>query len=73
MTSADMMKRILAGMPDRVSPMSDLVAIFERSEGRLRSDLMVMADLGLVEKVEIDIPGKKTARCRVGWRKTVRI
>lgn len=73
MTSADMMKRILAGMPDRATPLADLVDIFKRSEGRLRSDLSVMEGLGLVKRVEIDIPGKKMHRRRVGWAKTVRI
>jgi hypothetical protein len=67
-----MMKQILEKMPDTATALPDLVRIFDRNEGRLRHDLMEMVDLGLVEKVAIDQPGKNCCRRRVGWRKTVR-
>lgn len=72
MTSTYMMKQILEKMPDTATAMPDLVRIFDRNESRLRHDLMEMVDLGLIEKVAIDQPGKNCCRRRVGWRKTVR-
>lgn len=72
MTSKCMMKRILEKLPETATALPDLVQLFGRNEGRLRHDLMEMQDLGLVEKVKIDQPGKRFSRRKIGWRKTVR-
>ena len=72
MTSIRMMKEILSKMPEKPRPMHDLIRIFDRSEGNLRHDLKEMVELGLIVKEDIDEPGIKNSRRKVGWRKTKR-
>lgn len=73
LTSTAMMKRILTLMPDHAISTQVLAEKMDRSEGRLRHDLVEMSELGLVEKTEIDENGKKFSKRRVGWKRVVRL
>ena len=73
MTSTAMMKRILTSMPEHAISIPALAAKMSRPANRLRSDLVEMSELGLVEKTEIDEKGKYFSKRRVGWRRVVRL
>ena len=73
MTSTAMMKRVLTSMPDQAVSTQWLADKMGRPANRLRSDLVEMSELGLVEKMEIDEKGKYLSKRRVGWRRVVRL
>ena len=68
MTSSKLMAEVLKKLPDEPAPMQDLCTILGRMEGNVRRILADMEELGLVEKVEISIPGR---RVKYGWKKAV--
>jgi predicted transcriptional regulator len=68
MTSSKLMAEVLKKLPDEPAPMQDLCMILKRTEANVRRILADMGELGLVEKVEISIPGRKV---RYGWKKAV--
>ena len=68
MTSSKLMAEVLKKMPDEPVPMQVICTILGRMEGNVRRILADMVELGLVEKVEISIPGRKV---RYGWKKAV--
>ena len=68
MTSSKLMAEVLKKLPDEPVPMQVICTILGRMEGNVRRILADMGELGLVEKVEISIPGR---RVKYGWKKVV--
>jgi len=68
MTSSKLMAEVLKKLPDEPVPMQVICTILGRMEGNVRRILADMEELGLVEKVEISIPGR---RVKYGWKKVV--
>ena len=68
MTSSKLMAEVLKKLPDEPVPMQVICTILGRMEGNVRRILADMEELGLVEKVEISIPGR---RVKYGWKKAV--
>jgi predicted transcriptional regulator len=66
MTSSKLMAEVLKKLPDEPVPMQVICTILDRMEGNVRRILADMEELGLVEKVEISIPGR---RVKYGWKK----
>jgi|GEM_PF-1759796 len=50
------------------TPILDICMILKRTEGNVKRILVDMEELGLVERIEISIPGRKA---RYGWKKAV--
>jgi len=67
MTSSKLMAEVLQKLPNGPTPILDLCLILKRTEANVRRVLGDMEELGLVERVEISIPGRKV---RYGWRKS---
>lgn len=68
MTSSKLMKEVLQKLPVDPAPIQDLCMILMRAEANVRRILVDMEELGLVEKVDLSIPGRKV---RYGWKKSV--
>jgi hypothetical protein len=73
MVSDKLMKSILAVMKPEPLPIYEIMRKVGKQEGSVRPALMVMLDLGLVEKVEIhpDSQDFKTTPARIGWKKRI--
>jgi len=59
---------VLQKFPDGPTPILDICMILKRTEGNVKRILVDMEELGLVERIEISIPGRKA---RYGWKKAV--
>jgi len=69
MNSSKLMAEVLQKLPGGPTPSWDLCMILKRTEANVRRVLADMEELGLVEKAEISIPGRKV---RHGWKKAVK-
>jgi len=68
MTSSKLMAEALQKLPAGPTPILDICMILKRTEANVRRILADMEELGLVEKVEVSIPGR---RVKYGWKKVV--
>ena len=69
MTSSKLMAEVLQKLPNGPTPILDLCLILKRTEANVRRILADMEELGLVDQVEVSIPGRKV---KYGWKKAVK-
>jgi predicted transcriptional regulator len=69
MTSSKLMAEVLQKLPNGPTPILDLCLILKRTEANVRRILADMEELGLVDRVEVSIPGRKV---KYGWKKATK-